>query len=126
MQSEDGASFLYGICKRARKYWLGVTTITQDVVDFMKSTYGQPIITNSSLQVLMKQSPASIDTLAKAFNLTEEEKYSLLESEIGEGIFFAGKKHVLFKAVASYAEDQLITTNPEEIAKIKKMRSLKK
>lgn len=126
MQSEDGASFLYGICKRARKYWLGVTTITQDVIDFMKSTYGQPIITNSSLQVLMKQSPASIDTLAKVFNLTEEEKYSLLESEIGEGIFFAGKKHVLFKAIASYAEDQLITTNPEEIAKIKKMRSLKK
>lgn len=122
MQSEDGASFLYGICKRARKYWLGVTTITQDVVDFMKSTYGQPIITNSSIQVLMKQSPASIDVVQKTFNLTEEEKYHLLESEIGEGIFFAGKKHVLIKSVASYLEDQLITTAPEEVAKIKAMK----
>lgn len=122
MQSEDSASFLYGICKRARKYWLGVTTITQDVNDFMKSTYGQPIITNSSLQILMKQSPATIDIVQKTFNLTEEEKYMLLEAEIGEGIFFAGKKHVFFRAVASYIEDQLITTNPEQVAKIRKMR----
>lgn len=122
MQSEDGASFLYGICKRARKYWLGVTTITQDVVDFMKSTYGQPIITNSAIQVLLKQSPASIDLVQKAFNLTEEEKYRLLEAEIGEGIFFAGKKHVLIKAIASYLEDQLITTSPEEVAKIRRLK----
>jgi type IV secretory pathway VirB4 component len=122
MQSEDGASFLYGICKRARKYWLGVTTITQDVIDFMKSTYGQPIITNSAIQVLLKQSPASIDLVQKAFNLTEEEKYRLLEAEIGEGIFFAGKKHVLIKSIASYLEDQLITTSPEEIAKIKRLK----
>jgi type IV secretory pathway VirB4 component len=122
MQSEDSASFLYGLCKRARKYWLGVTTITQDVGDFMKSTYGQPIITNSAIQVLMKQSPATIDLVQKAFNLTDEEKYHLLEAEIGEGIFFAGKKHVFIKAVASYLEDQLITTSPKEIAKLKQLR----
>ncbi|MFC1663531.1 VirB4-like conjugal transfer ATPase, CD1110 family [Patescibacteria group bacterium] len=122
MQSENGASFLYGIAKRARKYWLGVTTITQDVNDFMKSTYGQPIITNSSLQLLMKQSPATIDVVKKTFNLTEEEKYMLLEAEVGEGIFFAGQKHVAIKVMASYAEDQIITTAPEEVLRIKKAK----
>ena len=124
MQTEDGASFLYGICKRARKYWLGVTTITQDVGDFfMKSEYGKPIITNSSLQLLMKQSPATIDIVKKIFNLTEEEKYLLLEAEVGEGIFFAGQKHVAIKVVASYVEDQFVTTTPEEVLKIKKAKS---
>ena len=123
-KEEDGASFLYGICKRARKYWLGVTTVTQDVNDFMKSSYGQPIITNSSLQILMKQSPATINIVQKTFNLTDEEKYLLLESEVGEGVFFAGPKHVLMKGVASYAEDQIITTNPEELAKIKLAKGL--
>ncbi|MFH1180831.1 MAG: DUF87 domain-containing protein [bacterium] len=122
MKSGDGASFLFGICKRSRKYWLGVTTITQDVNDFMKSEYGQPIITNSSMQFLMKQSPATIDLVAKTFNLTEEEKYVLLEAEVGEGIFFAGQKHVVVKVVASYAEDQIITTAPEEVLKIKKAK----
>jgi len=122
MRTEEGASFLFGICKRARKYWLGVTTITQDVNDFMKSSYGQPIITNSSLQFLMKQSPATIDVVKKTFNLTEEEKYLLLEAEVGEGIFFAGQKHVAIKVVASYIEDQAITTTPEEILKIKKAK----
>ncbi len=122
MQNEDGASFLYGICKRGRKYWLGVTTITQDVNDFMKSSYGQPIITNSSLQVIMKQSSATIDVMQKIFNLTEGEKYLLLEAEVGEGIFFAGQKHVAIKSVASYTEDQIITTSPEEIAKIKEIK----
>jgi type IV secretory pathway VirB4 component len=122
MRTDDGASFLFGICKRARKYWLGVTTITQDVGDFMKSAYGQPIITNSSLQILMKQSPATIDTAQKTFNLTEGEKYLLLEAEVGEGIFFAGQKRVAIKSVASYAEDQIITTSPEEILKIKKAK----
>ncbi|MDO8424793.1 MAG: ATP-binding protein [bacterium] len=122
MQSEDGASFLFGVCKRARKYWLGVTTITQDVNDFMKSSYGQPIITNSSLQFLLKQSPAAIDVVQKSFNLTEEEKYLLLEAEVGEGIFFAGQKHVAIKVVASYAEDQIITTSPEEVLKIKQAK----
>jgi len=119
MRTEDGASFLYGVCKRARKYWLGVTTVTQDVNDFMRSSYGQPIITNSSLQILMKQSTATMDIVQKTFNLTEEEKYLLLEAEVGEGIFFAGQKHVAMKAMASYAEDQIITTSPEEISKIK-------
>ena len=119
MRTEDGASFLFGICKRARKYWLGVTTITQDVDDFMKSGYGKPIITNSSLQLLMKQSPATMDVVQKIFNLTEEEKYLLLEAEVGEGIFFAGQKHVAIKVVASYVEDQFITTSPEEVLKIK-------
>jgi type IV secretory pathway VirB4 component len=122
MQSEDGASFLYGICKRARKYWLGVSTITQDVSDFMKSPYGQPIITNSSLQLLMKQSPAIIDIVKKTFNLTEEEKYLLLESAVGEGIFFAGQKHIAIKVAASYTEDQIITTSPEQVLAIRKAK----
>ncbi|KPJ57559.1 conjugal transfer protein TraC [Parcubacteria bacterium DG_74_2] len=119
MQSEDGASFLYGICKRARKYWLGVTTITTDVNDFMRSSYGQPIIANSSLQLLMKQSPAAIDIIQKTFNLSDGERNALLGGEVGEGLFFAGPKHVLMKIIASYTEDQIITTSPEEVHKIK-------
>jgi len=119
MKYEDAASFLFGLVKRARKYWLGVTTITQDVGDFMKSDYGKPIITNSSIQVLLKQSPATIDIVQKTFNLTEEEKNLLLECQVGEGIFFAGQKHVLMKVVASPIEHQIITTSPEEILKIR-------
>src|SRR3990167_11400924 len=122
MKSEDGASFLFGLVKRARKYWLGVTTITQDVSDFMKSEYGQPIITNSSLQFLMKQSPATIDVVQKTFNLTEQEKYLLLDAAVGEGLFFAGKKHVALSVVASYTEDQIITTAPDEVLRIKEAR----
>ncbi len=122
MQTEDGASFLYGLVKRARKYWLGVTTITQDVSDFMRSDYGQPIINNSSLKLLMKQSPAVIDSIQKVFNLTEEEKLRLLEAAVGEGVFFAGQKHVAIRVVASYSEDQLITTAPEEILRIKEAK----
>ena len=123
MQSEDGASFLYGLCKRARKYWLGVTTISQDIGDFMRSTYGQPIITNSSLQFLMKQSSATMDVVQKVFYLTEGEKSLLLEAEVGEGLFFAGQKHVAIKVVASYIEDQIITTSPEEVLKLKRAKS---
>ncbi|MCX6764619.1 MAG: ATP-binding protein [Candidatus Nealsonbacteria bacterium] len=122
MQKEDGASFLFGLVKRARKYWLGVTTVTQDVADFMKSTYGQPIITNSAMQFIMKQSTATIEVVQKTFGLTEEEKYLLLESAVGEGLFFAGPKHVAIKVIASYAEDQFITTSPEELTKIKKAK----
>ena len=122
MKTEDGASFLFGTVKRARKYWLGVTTITQDVIDFMKSDYGRPIITNSALQVLMKQSPAMIEMVKKTFNLTDEEKNILLETPIGEGLFFAGLKHVLMRVMASYTEDQFITTSPEEMVKIKKAK----
>jgi len=122
MQTEDGASFLYGLAKRARKYWLGVTTVTQDVGDFMKSNYGQPIITNSSLQLIMKQSPATIDVVQKAFNLTATEKQMILESEVGDGLFFAGPKHVAMRVVASYTEDQIITTSPEEVVKIRQAK----
>jgi len=117
MKSEDGASFLFGITKRARKYWLGVTTITQDINDFMKSEYGQPIITNSSLAFLMKQSMATIGVAQKTFNLTEWEKELLLGASVGEGIFFAGQKHVALKVVASETEAEFVTTSPEEMAK---------
>ncbi len=121
-QHEDGASFLYGICKRARKYWLGVSTITQDVTDFLKSDYGRPIITNSSLQFLMKQSPAAIDLVQQTFALTEGEKNTLLECNVGEGIFIAGQKRIALKAVASYTEDQIITSSPEEVIKIREAK----
>lgn len=122
MKNEDGASFLFGTVKRGRKYWLGVSTVTQDTNDFMKSDYGQPIITNSALKILMKQSPATIDIVQKTFNLTEEEKLFLLEAPVGEGLFFAGLKHVAIRMVASYTEDQIITTSPEEVMKIKKIK----
>lgn len=122
MKYEDGASFLYGIAKRARKYYLGISTITQDVNDFMASSYGQAIITNSSLQILLKQSPATIETVAQIFNLTQEEKYLLLQAAVGEGIFFAGTKHVALKVIASFTEDQIITTDPEQLLKIKEAK----
>lgn len=122
MKNEDAASFLYGIAKRCRKYYLGLTTITQDVADFMKSKYGKPIITNSSLQFLLKQSPAAIETVAKTFNLTEEEQQILLQGTVGEGIFFAGSKHVRIKVVASYTEDQIITSDPAQLLEIEKAK----
>ncbi len=122
MKYESGGSFLHGIAKRCRKYYLGLTTITQDIPDFMESTYGKPIITNSSFQMLFKQSPATIDTVKKTFNLTDEEKYLLLESGVGEGIFFAGLKRVAIKVVASYTEDQIITSNPEQLLQIEKAK----
>src|SRR3989339_837027 len=115
MKSEDTASFLLSLAKRGRKYYLGLATITQDVDDFLNSPYGLPIITNSSIQILLKQSPTSIDNIQKTFNLTDEEKYLLLESDLGEGIFFVGLKHVAIKVVASYTEDQIITTNPAQV-----------
>jgi len=122
MKSEDTASFLFSIAKRGRKYWLGLATITQDVGDFMKSPYGIPIITNSSMQLLLKQSPSTIDVLQKTFNLTDEEKYLLLEANVGEGIFFVGLKHVAIKTMASYTEDQIITSDPSQILAIKKAK----
>lgn len=122
MRYEDGASFLYGIAKRGRKYYLGLATITQDASDFLGSTYGRPLVTNSSMQILLKQSPATIDVLVKAFNLTDEEKFLLLESERGEGIFFAGLKHVALKIIASYTEDQVITSDPAQLLAIKKAK----
>jgi type IV secretory pathway VirB4 component len=123
MKSEDTASFLLSLAKRGRKYYLGLATITQDVDDFMKSPYGVPIITNSSIQILLKQSPTAIDKLQQVFSLTDEEKYLLLESDVGEGIFFAGLKHVAIKVIASYTEDQIITSDPSQVLSIKKAKA---
>ena len=122
MKSEDTASFLYGMAKRGRKYYVGLCTITQDVEDFLRSPYGLPMLTNSSIQLLMKQSPTSVEVVQKTFNLTDEEKYLLLESGVGEGIFFAGLKHVALKVIASYTEDQIITSDPSQILAIKKAK----
>lgn len=115
MKNQDSATFLFGLVKRARKYFLGVTTITQDVEDFLLSPYGRPIITNSSLQLLLKQAPAMMDSIAKTFDLSEGERSLLLEATVGQGLFFAGLNHVAIQIVASYPEHQLITTNPEDI-----------
>ncbi|MCA9357726.1 conjugal transfer protein TraC [Candidatus Kaiserbacteria bacterium] len=122
MKSEDTASFLFSLAKRGRKYYLGIATITQDVDDFLRSPYGVPMITNSSIQFLMKQSPTAIDNIQKTFNLTDEEKFLLLESNVGEGIFFAGLKHVALKVIASYTEDQIITSDPSQLLQIKRAR----
>ncbi len=123
MKSEDTASFLLSLAKRGRKYYLGLATITQDVDDFLKSPYGTPIISNSSIQILLKQSPTTIDRLQQVFNLTNEEKYLLIESGVGEGIFFAGLKHVAIKIIASYTEEQIITSDPSQIMAIKKNKA---
>jgi conjugal transfer ATP-binding protein TraC len=122
MQSEDSAKFIFALVKRCRKYYLGVTTITQDVNDFLTSPYGQAIVTNSSLQLLLKQSPASIDLIARVFLLTQSEKYLLLESGRGEGIFFAGQKHAAIQVVASYTEDQIVTTDPRQLLQIEQAK----
>ena len=112
MQYEDSAKFLFGLVKRARKYWLGVTTITQDVEDFMWSSYGKAIVTNSSIQLLLKQSPASIDVLQNVFKLTDQEKYILLNASVGTGLFFAWGEHVGIEILSSYFEEKTITTKP--------------
>jgi type IV secretory pathway VirB4 component len=122
MQNEEAASFLFMMAKRGRKYFMGLATITQDVGDFVKSRYGIPIITNSSIQLLLKQSPTAIDTLQEVFHLTDQEKYTLLESGVGEGIFFAGLKHVAIKIISSYTEDQIVTSDPNQLLKIKKAK----
>jgi hypothetical protein len=122
MKSEDAASFVFGMAKRGRKYYLGLSTITQDVSDFLGSTYGVPIITNSSMQILLKQSSVTIDKLKEVFNLTNEEKNLLLEANVGEGIFFAGTKHAAIKIIASYTEDQIITSDPAQILALRKSR----
>jgi type IV secretory pathway VirB4 component len=122
LKSEDTAAFLHNIAKRGRKYYLGLATITQDVDDFLRSPYGIPMITNSSIQFLMKQSPTAVDTLQNVFNLTDEEKFTLLESGVGEGIFFVGLKHVAIKVIASYTEDQIITSDPSQLLEIQKAR----
>ncbi len=118
MMNEDSAKFIYALVKRCRKYYLGVTTITQDVSDFLTSPYGKAILNNSSLQLLLKQSSSAIDFVQETFLLTQGEKYLLLECNVGEGIFFAGAKHAAIKVMASYAEDQLITSDPQQLLEI--------
>lgn len=122
MQHEDSAKFIFALAKRCRKYYLGLTTITQDVNDFLTSPYGQAVVTNSSMQILFKQTTSAIERIMKTFNLTEGEKYLLLESGVGEGIFFAGNKHVAIKVVASYTEDQLITSDPRQLLEIEEAK----
>src|SRR3972149_2604774 len=115
MKHPDSATFLYSIAKRARKYYLGVTTITQDVEDFLDTDYGKAIITNSSIQVLLKQSPAAIDKLSQVFYLSTGERHYLLSANVGEGLFFAGASHVAIQIIASPEEYRLATTNPKEM-----------
>jgi type IV secretory pathway VirB4 component len=120
MQFEDAAKFIHSIAKRARKYWLGLTTITQDVEDFLDTDYGKAIITNSAIQILLKQSSAAVDRIQKVFYLSDGEKNFLLTSGIGEGIFFAGPSHVAIQVIASESEHQLITADPAELARQQK------
>lgn len=120
MQHPDSATFMYSIAKRARKYYLGLTTITQDVEDFLDTDYGKAIVTNSSIQILLRQSPAAIDKVSDVFYLSEGEKHLLLAADVGEGIFFAGTNHVAIRIVASEDEHYLVTSNPEEIVERRK------
>ena len=112
MKYEDSANFLFSLAKRARKYYLGVTTISQDVEDFMASKMGRAIVSNSSMQMLLKQSPSAVDVLADVFKLTDEERKRLSNFPVGQGLFFAGANHVHVQVVASRTEHQLVTTNP--------------
>jgi len=118
MQNEDSAKFIFALVKRCRKYYLGVTTITQDVNDFLRSPYGAAIVTNSAMQILLKQSPASVDNVQKTFLLTDGEKYLLLEGAVGQGIFFAGPKHVAMQVAASPIEDKIITSDPRQLLEL--------
>ncbi len=115
MQYEDSAKFLQGMAKRSRKYYLGLTIISQDVEDFLENKFGKPIVANASMQLLLKQSSSSIEKVAQVFNLTEQEKYLLLNANVGEGLFFAGQNHVAIRIIASYTENQIITSNPQEL-----------
>ena len=117
MKFEDSASFVYSIAKRARKYYLGLTTATQDVEDFLKTEYGKAVLTNSSLQILLKQGTAEVDLVGETFYLSEGERELLLAADVGEGLFFAGRNHVAMKVIAAPFEYQLITSNPEELLK---------
>ncbi|MBU2036558.1 ATP-binding protein [Patescibacteria group bacterium] len=117
MRYEDSAQFLWSVVKRARKYYLGLTTITQDVEDFLAQDIGKAIVTNSSMQLLLKQSPAAIDKVGEIFYLSQGEKQLLLSANIGEGIFFAGQNHVPIRIVSSEEEHKIITTKPHEVEK---------
>jgi len=116
MKFEDSANFMFSIAKRARKYFLGVTTISQDVDDFLSSRMGRAVVSNSSLQLLLKQAPSSVDIVGETFKLTSEEKARLTTFPVGEGLFFAGLNHVIIRILASQTEAQLITTNPQQLA----------
>ncbi|MEK7160887.1 MAG: DUF87 domain-containing protein [Patescibacteria group bacterium] len=122
MKHQDAASFLFSIAKRCRKYYLGLTTITQDVADFITSTYGKPIVTNSSMQILLRQSPATLEIMKELFNLTDQECDLLRDCNVGEGIFFAGSRHAAIKVLASYSEDQIITSDPRQILAIERAK----
>jgi conjugal transfer ATP-binding protein TraC len=117
MKNEDSASFIYSIAKRARKYYLALTTATQDVQDFLATNYGKAVLSNSSIQMLLKQSPSEIDLVADIFYLTGGEKQLLLSANVGEGLFFAGQSHVAMKVIAAPYENAMITSNPQEIEK---------
>ena len=117
MKYEDSANFLFSLAKRARKYYLGLTTITQDVEDFMSSKMGRAIVANSSMQLLLKQSASAVDVLSDVFKLTDEERKRLSSFPVGQGLFFAGQNHVHIQIVASDTEEDLITTNPIEVKK---------
>jgi type IV secretory pathway VirB4 component len=114
MKYEDSANFLFSLAKRARKYYLGLTTITQDVEDFMSSKMGRAIVANSSMQLLLKQSSSAVDVLSDVFKLTDEERKRLSNFPVGQGLFFAGQNHVHIQVVASETEESLITTNPND------------
>ncbi len=122
MKYPIGAEFLSNIAKRARKYYAGLTTISQDIPDFLASPQGKTILTNSSIQILMKQSPAAIDVVQETFNLTDAEKFYLLEARVGFGLFFLGQNHIGIRVVASYAEDQIITSDPRQLLEIEKAK----
>jgi conjugal transfer ATP-binding protein TraC len=123
MQREDSARFMYSIAKRARKYYLGLTTITQDVADFMNNDMGRAIISNSSLQFLMMQSPSALDKLQEVFNLSDGERHFLLTCDKGQGLFFAGSNHVAMQVLSSVNEHELITSDPREVEELKKTRN---
>lgn len=116
MKYEDSANFMFSIAKRARKYLLGLTTISQDVDDFLSSRMGRAVVSNSSLQLLLKQAPSSVDIVGETFKLTSEEKARLSTFPVGEGLFFAGLNHVVMRILASQTEHQLISTTPQQLA----------
>lgn len=122
MKYQDSASFVYGVAKRARKYYLALTTATQDVADFLSTDYGKAVLSNSSLQILLKQSPTTIDLVSQIFYLSLGERELLLSSAIGEGLFFAGQSHVAIKIVAAPFEHEIITSNPQELLKRERQR----
>lgn len=118
MKYDDSANFLFSLAKRARKYYLGLTTISQDVEDFMGSKMGRAIVANASMQMLLKQSTSAVDVLAEVFKLTEEEKKRLAQFPVGQGLFFAGPNHVHIQVIASPTETSLITTNPQQLQQL--------